>query len=176
MYYPLLTSGALNSLFFGVYGVSLEMMNPALAADKARPKAQQRGVKPSNMEIFVAGCFGGVAQLSVACPVELAKIQLQVQTGKEKNYCQDESGNYGKNDLAIPFAAENRSESNVDFFSFPLKVQPLNWARVRHSSKVRTRYCEQSTPNTEYTVATRDWFPWRGGNWQMTAVKACSLL
>ena len=37
-------------------------------------------VKPTNWEIFWAGCAGGAAQLVVACPVDLAKIKLQVQT------------------------------------------------------------------------------------------------
>lgn len=34
MYYPLLTSGALNSLFFGVYGVSLEVLDSNIAEAK----------------------------------------------------------------------------------------------------------------------------------------------
>ena len=46
----------------------------------------QHSVKPTNWEIFWAGCAGGAAQLVVACPVDLAKIKLQVQTqaGQEK--------------------------------------------------------------------------------------------
>ena len=40
----------------------------------------QHAVKPTNWEIFWAGCAGGAAQLVVACPVDLAKIKLQVQT------------------------------------------------------------------------------------------------
>ncbi len=33
--------------------------------------------------VFWAGCAGGVAQLSVACPVDLVKIKLQTQTADD---------------------------------------------------------------------------------------------
>ena len=38
-------------------------------------------VKPSKLDIFLAGCAGGAAQLTVACPIDLVKIKLQTQTG-----------------------------------------------------------------------------------------------
>ncbi len=79
MYYPLLSAGALNSLFFGMYGVSLRAMTERRA--KAEGKAAA-AIKPTNWEIFWAGCVGGAAQLVVACPVDLAKIKLQTQTGR----------------------------------------------------------------------------------------------
>ena len=37
--------------------------------------------KPTYLEIYLAGCAGGVAQLVIACPIDLAKIKLQTQTG-----------------------------------------------------------------------------------------------
>ena len=75
MSYPLLSAGALNSLFFGVYGSTLEIMN------RGTHKKEN-----SYWDIFWAGCAGGAAQLIVACPVDLAKIKLQTQTGHEKTH------------------------------------------------------------------------------------------
>ena len=48
---------------------------------------QLHSVKPTNWEIFWAGCAGGAAQLVVACPVDLAKIKLQVQTQTGEGGC-----------------------------------------------------------------------------------------
>ncbi len=81
MMYPMMSAGALNSLFFGVYGVSLRFMTSQRAPKGADGTTS---VRPNNWEIFWAGCAGGVAQLVVACPVDLVKIRLQVQTGKAK--------------------------------------------------------------------------------------------
>jgi len=82
MYYPILSAGALNSLFFGVYGVSLRFMTSLRAdANAGTTSASSTSIKPTNWEIFWAGCAGGAAQLVVACPVDVAKIKLQTQTG-----------------------------------------------------------------------------------------------
>ena len=90
MYYPLLSAGALNSLFFGVYGATLRAMTsmraPQPGAVGAFGSGGGNGVKATNWEIFWAGCAGGVAQLVVACPVDLAKIKLQTQTGKHNKW------------------------------------------------------------------------------------------
>ena len=80
----MLSAGALNSLFFGVYGVSLRFMtslrDPSTASKQ--PSSALTSVKPTNWEIFWAGCAGGAAQLVVACPVDVVKIKLQTQTGE----------------------------------------------------------------------------------------------
>ncbi|XP_064086394.1 solute carrier family 25 member 45-like isoform X2 [Macrobrachium nipponense] len=68
MGFPLLATGTLNSIFFGVYGNCLRY----LSKDKEAP---------SYLHICLAGCAGGVFQLSVACPVDLVKIKMQMQTG-----------------------------------------------------------------------------------------------
>jgi len=82
MYYPIIAAGALNSLFFGVYGVSLRFMTSLRAPEAgAGSKMTSTWLKPNNWEIFWAGCAGGAAQLVVACPVDVAKIKLQTQTG-----------------------------------------------------------------------------------------------
>merc|ERR1719367_1451733 len=82
MYYPILSAGALNSLFFGVYGVSLRFMTSLRAdANAGTTSTSSTSIKPTNWEIFWAGCAGGAAQLVVACPVDVAKIKLQTQTG-----------------------------------------------------------------------------------------------
>ena len=72
MLYPMVSAGALNSLFFGVYGVSLRGMM------YLRANAE----KPTYLEIYLAGCAGGLAQLVIACPIDLVKIKLQTQTGR----------------------------------------------------------------------------------------------
>ncbi|XP_042228003.1 solute carrier family 25 member 48-like isoform X2 [Homarus americanus] len=69
--FPLLAAGTLNSLFFGVYGNSIRW----LSGDKD---------KPSTSNVYIAGCAGGVAQLIVACPVDLVKIKMQLQLGASK--------------------------------------------------------------------------------------------
>ena len=51
-----------------------------MSAHRTGISGGQHAVKPTNWEIFWAGCAGGAAQLVVACPVDLAKIKLQVQT------------------------------------------------------------------------------------------------
>ena len=82
MLYPMLSAGALNSLFFGVYGVSLRFMTSLRAPNSTSNQTiSVTSVKPTNWEIFWAGCAGGAAQLVVACPVDVAKIKLQTQTG-----------------------------------------------------------------------------------------------
>ena len=68
MGFPILATGTLNSLFFGVYGNSLRYLG-------------EGKVKPSYYDVFWAGCAGGVVQLVVACPVDLVKIKMQMQTG-----------------------------------------------------------------------------------------------
>ena len=78
----MLSAGALNSLFFGVYGVSLRFMTSLRPVDAKTTARGTQFVKPTNWEIFWAGCAGGAAQLVVACPVDLVKIRLQIQTGK----------------------------------------------------------------------------------------------
>ena len=86
-YYPIIAAGALNSLFFGVYGVSLRFMTSLRAPEAgASSKTTSTWLKPNNWEIFWAGCAGGAAQLVVACPVDVAKIKLQTQTGKHNSF------------------------------------------------------------------------------------------
>jgi hypothetical protein len=68
----MVSAGALNSLFFGVYGLSLR----GLMSFRGNPE------KPTYLDIYLAGCAGGVAQLVIACPIDLAKIKLQTQTGR----------------------------------------------------------------------------------------------
>ena len=86
-YYPIIAAGALNSLFFGVYGVSLRFMTSLRVPEAgAGSKMTSTWLKPNNWEIFWAGCAGGAAQLVVACPVDVAKIKLQTQTGKHNSF------------------------------------------------------------------------------------------
>lgn len=71
MEYPILSAGAMNALFFGVYGASLRALNNSSHSEHIGKYTQ----------IFLAGCAGGAAQLIIACPVDLVKIKLQTETG-----------------------------------------------------------------------------------------------
>jgi len=64
--YPVISAGAINSIFFGVYGASLRHLCPDSAAGSA-----------SLTSVYLAGLAGGTVQLAVACPVELVKTRLQ---------------------------------------------------------------------------------------------------
>jgi len=67
MGFPLLATGALNSLFFGSYSNVLKKLS----------KGREH---PRYLDIFNAACVGGVVQLSVACPIDVVKIKMQIQT------------------------------------------------------------------------------------------------
>ena len=69
MGFPLVSYGVINSVFFGVYGHTL------------RHLVGERG-KATNRAIFISGCMGGLAQLVVACPVDVVKVILQSQISK----------------------------------------------------------------------------------------------
>jgi solute carrier family 25 protein 45/47 len=72
MSFPMLSAGVMNSVFFGVYGSTLRMMESwGLATTE----------NPSLTAVFAAGCMGGLGQVGIACPVDLVKIKLQAQTG-----------------------------------------------------------------------------------------------
>lgn len=66
--YPLFSYGVVNSIFFGVYGNVLRWLD--------RGKKEK---KSSNLNIYLAGCIGGAAQLVVLVPVDLVKVLLQSQ-------------------------------------------------------------------------------------------------
>ena len=36
--------------------------------------------------IFLAGCAGGVAQLGIACPIELIKVKMQTQMAGQDRF------------------------------------------------------------------------------------------
>ena len=74
MWYPIMSAGAMNALFFGVYGTSLRAIENSSISNDLGPYTK----------IFLAGCAGGAAQLIVACPVDVVKIKLQTQTGAIK--------------------------------------------------------------------------------------------
>jgi Mitochondrial carrier protein. len=78
MGFPLLTSGAMNSLFFGVYGNSLR----ALENYHKQHNPENSDVnKYRYTNVFLAGAFAGTVQVAIATPIELVKIKLQSQTG-----------------------------------------------------------------------------------------------
>jgi solute carrier family 25 protein 45/47 len=78
MGFPLLTAGALNSIFFGVYG------NCQRALENYHKQHDPHSSDVSKWRytnVFLAGVAAGTVQVAVASPIELVKIQLQSQTG-----------------------------------------------------------------------------------------------
>lgn len=68
MSYPLFSYGVVNSIFFGVYGNSLKWLD-----------RHESNKKSSYLNIYLAGCIGGAAQLVALVPVDLVKVVLQSQ-------------------------------------------------------------------------------------------------
>ncbi|KAF0309969.1 Solute carrier family 25 member 45 [Amphibalanus amphitrite] len=77
MAFPLVTNGLLNAIYFGAYSGALRGLDWALGGLAGGGSADR---PPDTGRLFVAGCVGGVAQLVVATPVDLVKIQLQTRT------------------------------------------------------------------------------------------------
>ncbi|KAH9514401.1 hypothetical protein Btru_025147 [Bulinus truncatus] len=67
MMFPFCSYGVVNSLLFGVYGNTLDFLEPDMT------------VKPSYFQVYLAGCIAGTVQLVVACPIEVVKCTLQAQ-------------------------------------------------------------------------------------------------
>jgi len=89
MWYPILSAGAMNSMFFGVYGTTLKLIEKSDALSNSNQYTKT----------FVAGCAGGAAQLVIACPVDLVKIKLQTQTGHNGGLATPESNFKGPYDV-----------------------------------------------------------------------------
>ncbi|XP_034231924.1 solute carrier family 25 member 45-like [Thrips palmi] len=88
MLFPLLSSGALNALFFGVYANTLRFIEQKRAPGVERrnnwgddPSTKSGHPNRSTLDVFAAGCVGGLFACTLACPIDLIKIQMQSQTG-----------------------------------------------------------------------------------------------
>ncbi|XP_055306495.1 solute carrier family 25 member 45-like [Sitodiplosis mosellana] len=72
MAFPMLSSGILNSILFGVYGNELRrLQNICTTNDERRDEWAQN--------VFLAGSTAGLIHAFFACPIELVKIRLQTQ-------------------------------------------------------------------------------------------------
>ncbi|XP_048508893.1 solute carrier family 25 member 45 isoform X3 [Athalia rosae] len=74
MLFPLLCSGTLNSVFFGIYAYCVKNMQ------------ELRGHPPNwnlpttsgwYLDTFLGGCVGGLVQVVISCPSEVVKVRLQ---------------------------------------------------------------------------------------------------
>ena len=88
MSFPLISTGALNALFFGVYANALRYLEHQQNADFGRKTFCDENFAKKNLNkdrwyvnVFAAGCVGGVFACFLACPIDLIKIQMQSQTG-----------------------------------------------------------------------------------------------
>lgn len=74
MAFPILTTGMVNCLLFGVYGNQLRDFQRKIADRDERRAALPR-------HVFLAGTYAGLIQSFVAAPVELIKIRMQCGMG-----------------------------------------------------------------------------------------------
>ena len=77
MSFPLYSYGAVNSLFFGSYHQSLYHIHSHSGSGGNQPV--------TNTQRFIAGTLAGVAQLIIACPVEVVKCTMQSQVPTKSN-------------------------------------------------------------------------------------------
>ncbi|XP_061397073.1 solute carrier family 25 member 45-like [Musca vetustissima] len=70
MFFPFVTTGAINSILFGVYGNHLRQLRRVCHSDYQREQLEYKNM-------FIAGSIAGFVQSFVACPIELIKIRLQ---------------------------------------------------------------------------------------------------
>lgn len=75
MMFPLFTSGALNSILFGIYGNELRRLQ-----DLCTNKEEKRDMR--RRHVFISGSVSGLIHSFIACPLELIKIRLQTQNCK----------------------------------------------------------------------------------------------
>ncbi|XP_014674392.1 PREDICTED: solute carrier family 25 member 45-like [Priapulus caudatus] len=75
--FPLLSIGAMNSVYFGIYTSTLRRLNTL--------KYGEKSLDPSYTDIYLAGCAGGIGQLFITCPTDLVKIKLQIQREDAKS-------------------------------------------------------------------------------------------
>ncbi|KAL3873808.1 hypothetical protein ACJMK2_036893 [Sinanodonta woodiana] len=66
--WPVLSYGVVNSVFFGVYGNTLKFL------EKDRIKRRS-----SYLNVYLAGCVGGAAQIAFVIPIDYIKVVLQSQ-------------------------------------------------------------------------------------------------
>ncbi|KAK1154975.1 solute carrier family 25 member 45 isoform X1 [Acipenser oxyrinchus oxyrinchus] len=72
MSFPVLSVAVGNAVVFSSYSNALEFISQSQRGD--------RSSSSSSVEIFVAGCFSGAAQVLVMAPVDLVKVRLQNQS------------------------------------------------------------------------------------------------
>lgn len=80
MLFPMISAGALNSMFFGTYGNSLRLMQNYRQVDHTIGWNEELSYPHWHLDVFLAGCAGGLLSVILSCPVELIKTQLQTQT------------------------------------------------------------------------------------------------
>ncbi|XP_022904505.2 solute carrier family 25 member 45-like isoform X2 [Onthophagus taurus] len=86
MLFPLLTTGPINSIFFGFYGNTLHILEEGRYAKS--PSDDPRYLQ----NVFVAGCTGGFATVFFTCPIELVKVVLQAHTEGKATWGADKKG------------------------------------------------------------------------------------
>lgn len=70
MLFPLMTSGALNSVVFAVYGEYMRQLQSQCKSETERREKWQK-------HILLAGSVAGVTQVVLGCPIEVVKVRLQ---------------------------------------------------------------------------------------------------
>ncbi|CAB0014973.1 unnamed protein product [Nesidiocoris tenuis] len=84
MFFPTLSAGVLNALFFGVYGNSLRQMirgsDRTLCCEDTESEDTYYSSVSWHWRVALAGFLGGAAGVLVGCPVDCIKTKLQGNT------------------------------------------------------------------------------------------------
>lgn len=75
MLFPFVTTGAINSILFGIYGNHLRQLRRVCHSDYQREQLEYQNM-------FIAGSIAGFVQSFIACPIELVKVRLQTHCCK----------------------------------------------------------------------------------------------
>lgn len=78
----MMSAGALNSLFFGLYGNCLRILQDHRQVERALCWSGEVPYPQWHLDVFVSGSVAGLGAVFVSCPVELVKTQLQTQTSQ----------------------------------------------------------------------------------------------
>lgn len=73
MFFPFISTGAINSLLFGIYGNHLRQLRKVCHSDYQREQLEYHNM-------FMAGSVAGFVQSFIACPMELIKVRLQTHS------------------------------------------------------------------------------------------------
>ncbi|XP_012271977.1 solute carrier family 25 member 45 [Orussus abietinus] len=145
MLFPLLTSGLMNSIFFGVYASSLRFLQKLRGNGDVQIFPTSKGY---HWDTLTAGCLGGLVQVFASCPSEVVKIRMQVGKGW--------TGNQELLRSSWQVAAQVRNEVLYYFpvstkrFGVVLRTGAISWIPVVPLDNIKSRLQADDFKNPSY--------------------------